>query len=72
MTQKAITLRFVIPEALAVAFGIIILIGIVYFTYKYPGPIDQADASHFITAGRGSAELPNTDGRLWRVHVLLR
>jgi hypothetical protein len=72
MTQRAITLKFVVPEVLAVAFGIIILIGIVYFTHKYPVRIDQADASHFVAGGRESAELPSPDGRLWRVHVLLR
>jgi len=72
MTQKAITLKFVVPEVLAVAFGIIILIGIVYFTHKYPVSIDQAEANHFVTGSRASAELPNADERLWRVRVLLR
>jgi hypothetical protein len=71
MTQRAITLRFFVPEALAVASGIIILSGIVYFTNKYPAPIDRADANHSV-ASRGSAELSNPDLRLWRVRVLLR
>jgi len=46
MTEKMITLKFILPEALAVAFGIIILIGIVYLTHKYPVPTVQADANH--------------------------
>jgi hypothetical protein len=72
MTQRAITLRFVVPEVLAVAFGIIILIGVVYFTHKYPVPTVQAEANHAATS-RGSAELSNTDlWRLWRVRLLLR
>jgi len=72
MTQRAITLRFVVPEMLAVASGIIILIGIVYFTNKYPAPIDRVDANHSVAGSRGSAELSNPDLRLWRVHLLLR
>jgi hypothetical protein len=71
MTQRAITLRFFVPEALAVASGIIVLIGIVYFTNKYPTPIDRADAKHSVAGSRGSVELPNHDGRLTRVRLLL-
>ena len=73
MTQRAITSRFVVPEVLAVAFGILILIGAVYFTHKYPMHAVQADANHATTSSRGSAELSNPDLlRLWRVHLLLR
>jgi hypothetical protein len=72
MTQRAITLRFFVPEALAVASGIIILIGIVYFTNKYPTPIDRADANQSVAGSRVGAELSNPDLRLWRVHMLLR
>jgi hypothetical protein len=72
MTQKAITLKFVVPEMLAVAFGIIILIGMVYFTPKYPAPSLQADANHSAFGSRRSAELSYPDMRLWRVHLLLR
>ena len=71
MTQKAITLKFVVPEMLAVASGIIILIGIVYFTPKYPVSTIQADADHSVAGTRGSAELPNPDGRFTRVRLLL-
>ena len=46
MTEKMITLKFILPEASGVAFGIIILIGIVYLTHKYPVPTVQTDANH--------------------------
>jgi hypothetical protein len=71
MTQRALTLRFVVPEMLAVASGIIILIGIVYFMHKYPDRTIQADANHSVAGSRGSVELPNPDGRLMRVRLLL-
>ena len=71
MTQKAITLKFVVPEVLAVAFGIVILTGIVYFTHKYPVLTVRADANRSVANSRGSAELPNPDGRLSRVRLLL-
>ena len=72
MTQRAITLRFFVPEALAVASGITILTGIVYFTNKYPVPTVQAEANHAANSSRGSAEFSNPDSRLWRLHLLLR
>jgi hypothetical protein len=71
MTQRAITLRFVAPEVLAVAFGIIILIGVTYFTHKYPVPAVQAEANHSVAGSREIAKLPNPDGRLSRVRLLL-
>jgi hypothetical protein len=72
MTQRAITLRFVVPEMLAVAFGIMISIGIVYFIHKYPVPTVLAEANHAAAGSHGSAELSIPDLQLWRVHVLLR
>jgi hypothetical protein len=69
MTQKAVTSKFVIPEVLAVAFGITILIGIVYLTGKYPVPVVRADADHSVAGSPDIAELPNL--RLSRVHLLL-
>ena len=73
MAQKAITLKFVVlPELLAAAFGIIILIGVVYFTQKYPVPTVRADANHSVASSRGSAASQAPDVRLWRVHLLLR
>jgi hypothetical protein len=38
---------------------------------KYLLPIDQAEANHSVAGSRGIAELPNPDGRLSRVHLLL-
>jgi hypothetical protein len=69
MIHKAITLKFVVPEMLAVAFGIVILIGIVYFTHKYPAPTTRADANHSVVSSRGSAELLNLG--LSRVRLLV-
>lgn len=73
MTQRAITLRFVVPEVLAVALGIMILIGGLYYTHKYPVPAVQASSNHAATSSRESPELSNPELlRLWRVHLLLR
>ena len=70
MTHRAITLQFVVPTVLA-AIALGIWIGAVYLTVKYLVPIDQAEANHSVAGGRGSAELPNPDRRLSRVHLLL-
>jgi chemotaxis protein histidine kinase CheA len=67
MTHKAITLKFVVPTALAIALGIMISIGAVH----YAVPIDQADANHSVANSRGIAALPNSDVRLSRVRLLL-
>jgi hypothetical protein len=69
MIHKATTLKFVVPEMLAVAFGIVILIGIVYFTHKYPVPTARADANHSAVSTRGSAESLNPG--LSRVRLLV-
>ena len=70
MTRKAITFQFVVSTVLA-AIALGIWIGAVYLTVKYLVPIDQAEANHSVAGGRGSAELPNPDWRLSRVHMLL-
>jgi hypothetical protein len=72
MTRKAIILQFVVPTVSAIVVGIVISIGFAYLTGKYPVPTNQAEAHHPVAVTRGSAELPYTDERLWRVHVLLR
>ena len=71
MTEKMITLKFILPEALAVAFGIIILIGIVYLTHKYPVPTVQADANHSAGGSLRKRELPNRTDRASMAHALL-
>ena len=68
MTHKAITLKFVVPTA--VALGIILSIGAVYLKDKY-FPINQAEANHSVAGSVGIAVLPNPDVRFSRVHVLL-
>ena len=65
MTRKAITLKFVVPTAVG-----ILLIGAVYLKDKY-FPINQAEASHSVAGSGGIDVLPNSDGRLSRLHVLL-
>jgi hypothetical protein len=70
MTQKAITLQFVVPTGLA-AIALGISIGAIYLTVKHLVLTDQAEANHAVAGSRGSAELPNPDGRLSRVHMLL-
>jgi hypothetical protein len=71
MTHKAITLKFVVPTMLAIALGVVISIGAVHLTDKYPAPIDQAEANHSVAGPSGIAEVPNPDGRLSRVRLLL-
>jgi hypothetical protein len=71
MTHKAITLKFVVPTVLASALGVMISIGAVHLTDKYPVPIDQAEANHSVASTSGIAELPNPDGRLSRVRLFL-
>ena len=67
MTKKAITFKFVVLTVLAIALGIMISIGAAHLTGKHPIPVDR----HAVAGSRGIAELPNLDGRLSRVHMLL-
>ena len=71
MTHKVITLEFVVPTVLAIALGILFSTGAVYLTDKYLGPVDQLEANRSLAGGREIAELPNPDGRLSRVRLLL-
>ncbi len=71
MIQRVATLKFVVPEMIAVASGIIILIGIIHFTHKYTDPTLRADANHSVAGRRGGVELLNPDGRFTRVRLLL-
>jgi len=72
MTHKVITLEFVVPTVLAIALGILCSTGAVYLTDKYLGPVDQVvEANRSLAGSREIAELPNPDGRLSRVRVLL-
>ncbi len=70
MTHKAITFEFVVPTVLAVVLGSVLSIGAIYLANRYLGPVDQAEANHFVADSRGIAEA-NPDGRLSRVQLLL-
>jgi hypothetical protein len=69
MTHKAITLKFVVSTVLVLALGI--STGAVYLTDKHLVPTDQAEANHSLAGSGGITELPNPDGRLSRVHLLV-
>src|SRR5271163_2209629 len=64
MTRRAIILRFVVSTVLAVAT--MISFGIVYLTNRYPVAPDHTKAQHTLVPDSDS------DGRLSRVHLLLR
>ena len=64
MIHKAITLKFVVPTVLLLAWGI--SIGAVYLPDKHLVPVDNS-----VARGGGIAVLPNPAGRLPRVHLLL-
>ena len=68
MTHKAITLKFIVSTVLALALG---SIGAVYLTDKHLVPTDLAEANHSVAGSDEITELPNPDGRLSRVHLLL-
>jgi hypothetical protein len=71
MTRKVIILEFVAPTVLAVVVGIVLSVGAVYLVNCYLGPVDQSEANHSVAGSHGIAELPNPDGRLSRVRLLL-
>jgi hypothetical protein len=64
MIHKAITLKFVIPTVLLLALGI--SIGAVYLPDKHLVPVGYS-----VAGSGGITDLPNPDGRLSRVHLLL-
>jgi hypothetical protein len=72
MTNKVITIEFIVPTLLAIVLGMVLSIGAVYLTDKHLVPIDQTEANHSVAGSGGFVELPNPDGRLSRVHLLLR
>jgi hypothetical protein len=64
MIHKAITLKFFVPTVLILALGI--SIGAIYLPDKHLVPVDYS-----LAGAAGITDLPNPDGRLSRVHVLL-
>ena len=51
MTNKVITLEFVVPTVLAIALGIMLSIGAVYLTNYYLGSPDLLEADHSVAGG---------------------
>ena len=52
MTQKVITLEFVVPTVLAFALAFVLSAGAVHLTDKYLGPIDPMESHHNIADSR--------------------
>jgi hypothetical protein len=50
MTNKVITIEFIVPTIVAIVLGIALSICAVYLIDCYLGPIDQAEA-HYAVAG---------------------
>jgi hypothetical protein len=71
MTDKAITLKFVVPTALAIALGIMISIGTFLFAEKSAVPLGRLDANQSDTNSRGIAAWPNPEVQLSRVRLVL-
>ena len=46
MTNKVITIEYVVPTLLAIVLGIVLSIGAVYLIDNYLGPIDRAEARY--------------------------
>jgi hypothetical protein len=67
MIHRAITFKFVVLTVLAIALGMMILIGATDLREKHPIPIDR----HASAGSREIAVLPNPDLRLSRVRLLL-
>ena len=63
--------EFVVPTVFAVALAIVLSIGAIYLTEILLGPIEPIEAHQSVAGNRGITELPNPDGRLSRVHLLL-
>jgi hypothetical protein len=71
MIRKVSNVEFVVPTVLAVALAIVLSIGAIYLTEIFLGPIEQVEAHQSVAGSGAITELPNPDGRLSRVHLLL-
>ena len=71
MIRKVRNVEFVVPTVFAVALAIVLSIGAVYLAEIFLGPIEPVEAHQSVAGNRGITELPNPDGRLSRVHLLL-
>ena len=71
MIRKVSNVEFVVPTVFAVALAIVLSIGAIYLTEILLGPIEPVEAHQSVAGNCGITELPNPDGRLSRVHLLL-
>jgi len=71
MIRKVSNAEIVVPTVFAVALAIVLSIGAVNLTEIFLGPIEQAEAHQSVPDSGGINDLPNPDGRLSRVHLLL-
>jgi hypothetical protein len=66
MIRKVSNVEIVVPTVLAVALAIVLSIGAIYLPYKHLVPVDYS-----VAGSGGITDVPNPDGRLSRVHLLL-
>ena len=71
MISKVSSVEFVVPTVLAVALAVVLSIGAIYLAEISLGPIEPVEAHQSVAGSGGITELPNPDGRLSRVHLLL-
>ena len=71
MIRKVSNAEIVVPTVFAVALAIVLSIGAINLTEIFLGPIEQVEAHHSVMGSSGTNDLPNHDGRLSRVHLLL-
>ena len=69
--RKVRNVEFVVQTVFAVALAIVLSVGAIYLTEIFLGPIEQVEANHSVAGSGGITDLPNPDGRLSRVHLLL-
>ena len=70
MIRKVSNVEIVVP-AVSASAAIVLSIGAIYLTEIFLGPIEQVEANHSVAGSGGITYLPNPDGRLSRVHLLL-
>ena len=71
MIRKVSNVEIVVPTVLAVVLAIVLSIGAIYLTEIFLGPIEPVEAHQSVAGSGGINDLPNPDGRLSRVHLLL-
>ena len=71
MICKVSNVEFVVPTVFAAALAIVLSFGAVYLAEIFLGPIEPVEAHQSVAGSGGITELPNPDGRLSRVHLLL-